>query len=39
MQRMIKGNGNGNGNGPGYVQQVMDISLQDAMALHGELAR
>jgi transcriptional regulator with XRE-family HTH domain len=35
MQRMIKGNGTG----PGYVQQVMDISLQDAMALHGELAR
>lgn len=35
MQRMIKGNGTG----PGYVQQVMDIPLQDAMALHGELAR
>lgn len=24
--------------GPGYIQQVMDIPMQDAMALHGELA-
>ena len=25
--------------GAGYVQQVMDIPMQDALALHGELAR
>ncbi len=24
--------------GPGYIQQIMDIPMQDAMALHGELA-
>lgn len=35
LQRMIKANGTE----PSYVQQVMDIPLQDAMALHGELAR
>jgi len=35
LQRMIKDRGTG----PGYVQQVMDIPLQDAAALHGELGR
>lgn len=35
LQRMIKAKGTG----PGYLQQVMDIPLQDAAALHGELSR
>lgn len=35
LQRMIKSRGVG----PGYVQQVMDISMQDAVELHGELSR
>ncbi len=35
LQRMIKSKGTG----PGYVQQVMDIPMQDAVALHGELSR
>ena len=25
--------------GPGYLQQVMDIPMQDALALYGELTR
>lgn len=35
LQRMTKSKGTG----PGYVQQVMDIPMQDAIALHGELSR
>lgn len=35
LQRMIKSKGTG----PGYVQQIMDIPMQDAVALHGELSR
>lgn len=35
LQRMIKSQGTG----PGYVQQIMDIPMQDAAALHGELSR
>ncbi len=35
LQRMIKSKGTG----AGYVQQIMDIPLQDAAALHGELSR
>jgi len=35
LQRMVKANGTG----PGYIQQIMDIPLQDAVALHGELSR
>ena len=35
LQRMIKSNGTGKG----YVQQIMDISMQDAAALHSELSR
>ncbi len=35
LQRMIKSKGTG----AGYVQQVMDIPVQDAMALHSELSR
>jgi transcriptional regulator with XRE-family HTH domain/Zn-dependent peptidase ImmA (M78 family) len=35
LQRMIKINETGTG----YIQQVMDIPMQDAMALHGELIR
>ncbi len=35
LQRMIKSKGTG----PGYVQQIMDIPMQDAAALHGELSR
>lgn len=34
LQRMIKSKGTG----AGYLQQVMDIPLQDAVALHAELA-
>jgi transcriptional regulator with XRE-family HTH domain len=35
LQRMIKSRETG----VGYVQQIMDIPLQDAQALHGELSR
>jgi len=35
LQRMIKSRGTG----AGYVQQIMDIPMQDAVALHGELGR
>ena len=35
LQRMVKGKGTG----AGYVQQIMDIPMQDAVALHGELSR
>jgi hypothetical protein len=35
LQRMIKSKGPG----VGYVQQIMDISMQDAAAIHGELSR
>ncbi len=35
LQRMIKSKGTG----AGYVQQIMDIPMQDAAALHGELSR
>jgi transcriptional regulator with XRE-family HTH domain len=35
LQRMIKSKGTG----PGYLQQIMDIPMQDATALHGELSR
>jgi len=35
LQRMIKSKGTG----VGYVQQIMDIPMQDAAALHGELSR
>jgi transcriptional regulator with XRE-family HTH domain len=35
LQRMIKSKGTG----AGYVQQIMDIPMQDAVALHGELSR
>jgi hypothetical protein len=35
LQRMIKSKGTGSG----YVQQIMDIPMQDAVALHGELSR
>ena len=35
LQRMIKSKQTG----PGYIQQVMDIPMQDAIALHGELSR
>ncbi|HEX5783404.1 MAG TPA: DNA-binding protein, partial [Burkholderiaceae bacterium] len=35
LQRMIKSKGTG----AGYVQQVMDIPMQDAAGLHGELSR
>ncbi|MDE2401011.1 MAG: ImmA/IrrE family metallo-endopeptidase [Burkholderiales bacterium] len=35
LQRMTKSKGTG----AGYVQQVMDIPMQDAVALHGELSR
>lgn len=35
LQRMIKSKGTG----AGYVQQIMDIPMQDAAALHGELCR
>lgn len=35
LQRMIKSKGTG----PGYVQQIMDIPMQDAAALHEELSR
>jgi transcriptional regulator with XRE-family HTH domain len=34
LQRMIKAKGTG----AGYLQQVMDIPMQDALALHGELS-
>jgi len=35
LQRMIKDRGTG----AGYLQQIMDIPMQDAAALHGELSR
>jgi len=35
LKRMIREHGTG----PSYVQQIMDISLSDATAIHGELAR
>ncbi len=35
LQKMIKSRGVG----PSYVQQTMDIPMQDAILLHGELAR
>ena len=35
LKRMIREHGSG----PSYVQQIMDISLSDATAIHGELAR
>jgi hypothetical protein len=35
LQRMIKNKNTG----AGYIQQVMDIPMQDAIALHGELLR
>jgi transcriptional regulator with XRE-family HTH domain len=35
LQRMVKSKGTG----PGYIQQIMDIPMQDAAALHGELSR
>jgi len=35
LQRMVKSKQTG----PGYIQQVMDIPMQDAIALHGELSR
>jgi hypothetical protein len=35
LQRMIKNKKTGTG----YIQQVMDIPMQDAIALHGELTR
>jgi hypothetical protein len=35
LQRMIKSKGTG----AGYVQQIMDIPMQDAVTLHGELSR
>ncbi|GAB3500159.1 helix-turn-helix transcriptional regulator [Curvibacter fontanus] len=35
MRRMVTQQGTG----PGYLQQVMDIPMQDAVALHKELAR
>ncbi len=35
LQRMVKSKGTG----AGYVQQIMDIPMQDAAALHGELGR
>lgn len=35
LQRMVKERQTG----PGYIQQVMDISMQDAAAMHEELAR
>jgi transcriptional regulator with XRE-family HTH domain len=35
LQRMIKNKNTG----AGYIQQVMDIPMQDAIALHGELMR
>lgn len=35
LQRMIKDRGTG----AGYLQQIMDIPVQDAAALHGELSR
>jgi transcriptional regulator with XRE-family HTH domain len=35
LQRMIKTRGTGDG----YVQQIMDIPMQDAAALYGELSR
>lgn len=35
LQRMIKSKGTG----AGYIQQVMDVPMQDAMALHAELCR
>lgn len=35
LKRMIREHGTG----PSYVQQIMDVSLSDATALHGELAR
>jgi len=35
LQRMIKSKGTG----PGYVQQIMDVPMQDAAALHEELSR
>lgn len=34
LQRMIKSKGTG----AGYIQQVMDIPMQDAVAIHGELS-
>ena len=34
LKRMLKSKGTG----PGYVQQIMDIPMQDAMTLHGELS-
>lgn len=35
LRRMVQGKQTG----PGYVQQVMDIPMQDALALYGELTR
>lgn len=35
LQRMIKEQGTG----AGYLQQIMDIPMQDAVSLHGELGR
>lgn len=35
LQRMVKSKGTG----AGYLQQIMDIPMQDAAALHGELSR
>lgn len=35
LQRMLKEQGPG----PGYLKQIMDIPMQDAAALHGELSR
>jgi transcriptional regulator with XRE-family HTH domain len=35
LQRMTRSKGTG----PGYIQQVMDIPMQDAAALHAELTR
>jgi hypothetical protein len=34
LQRMVRSKGTG----PGYIQQIMDIPMQDAAALHGELS-
>jgi transcriptional regulator with XRE-family HTH domain len=35
LKRMVKEQGTG----AGYLQQIMDIAMQDAMTLHGELSR
>lgn len=35
LRRMVKSKGTG----PGYIQQIMDIPMQDAAALHGDLSR